>query len=192
MLVQLFDFTRQDMLLCGSFECINTNGNYQVMWADSYQPNPGDNCAIPLYDYFSNNNVDNWATTQSSTPSGYVPATFANGNVLNCNGPNRRCVDVYWNSQTTDHLTTANPQGAEWAVNHGYTKVNSCIGYAYVTDEATPQMSHDELVQYVAKIRSIASNATNPEGESQPTIQSPNGGMATQIALSLLQSMGAY
>jgi hypothetical protein len=158
MLVQLYDFSRGDMLLCGSDLCIATNGEYQVLWVEGFQPSPSSSDRATFYDYFNGQTGDNYGTTSSTPPqSGYSAAIFANGYVFQNSAPDRNCLQVYFLASENDYFTTGTPQGHQWATDHGYTQVSSqCQGYAGANEDSTTgaaRVSKEAAEQYVADVR---------------------------------------
>jgi hypothetical protein len=81
-LMQLWDQDRLDSCLCGTYNCMQTNNFYQQVRIEGYQPLATAPGAIPLNAYWSDQNQDNWVTTQTSAPAGYSNAIFPNGYIF--------------------------------------------------------------------------------------------------------------
>ena len=146
-LIQLWSPSRTDMCLCGSADCVATNGDYEVMWTEGYQPLSG---GVPFNDYWSNSLEDNWGDTTSTPPSGYQAAIFVNGQVLSSATPGAVCLEVWYNSETADHMTLASDTGRNWAMQHNYQKTENCIGYA-LTSPPEEQVGARNASQPAAK-----------------------------------------
>lgn len=136
LLTQLWDSSRQDQCLCGSFTCLQDNSNYETEWIEGYQALPGSPNAVPFYDYWSGGN-DNWATTDPSTPSGYLPAVFGNGFVLSSQEEGTVPLQLWYSSARNDHMTVASQQGIQYAQSNGYTLVTAVLGYVYTSAPST-------------------------------------------------------
>uniref|UniRef100_A0A6B2KX16 DUF5110 domain-containing protein n=1 Tax=Arcella intermedia TaxID=1963864 RepID=A0A6B2KX16_9EUKA len=130
-LVQLWDSDRNDNCLCGSEGCMNANNYYQQLRIEGYQPKSGTPGTIPLNDYWNPSITDNYATTQTSTPAGYSPASFNNGIVFKDSVANTVPLSLYWSSQRQDMLTVASAEGIQYAKTNNYTLVTAVLGYVY-------------------------------------------------------------
>jgi hypothetical protein len=153
-LVQLYDSERNDMCLCASHDCLNTNTNYQVMWVEGYQPATGASApnAVKLNDYWSWTASDNWADTATTAPNGYSAAVFADGYVLSetTAGASPICLQVWTNKN--DHFTFGSQQALDYAQTHGYEKTSEgCIGYILTDGASRRDIYHDALLSLQAE-----------------------------------------
>eukprot|EP01094_Clydonella_sp_ATCC50884_P030386 TRINITY_DN9908_c0_g1_i1.p1 TRINITY_DN9908_c0_g1~~TRINITY_DN9908_c0_g1_i1.p1 ORF type:complete len:1085 (-),score=270.03 TRINITY_DN9908_c0_g1_i1:780-3968(-) len=128
-LLQLWDESRQDSVLCGSSTCASTNAYYTEVRIEGYQPLSSDPNAVPLNDFWDSDVNDNYATTSSSAPAGYSPANFANGYVLGSQQPGTLPLALYYSSARHDHVTVASKAGHFFAKQWGYDLVNATLGY---------------------------------------------------------------
>jgi len=128
-LAQLWDADRQDNVLCGSPDCLNDNSQYQFLRIEGYQPKAGTPGTVSLNDYWNQNINDNYATTQSVTPSGYSPAVFSDGLVYATAQPGTVPLTLWWSEQRQDMLTVASAEGLTYAKEYGYKQVNANLGY---------------------------------------------------------------
>jgi len=128
-LVQLWSQDRTDSLLCGTNACMQTNSNYARLRIEGYQPLSTDANAMPWNDYWADSLLDNWATSQSSAPSGYTVANFKNGYVYKTQVAGSIAVQLWYSDPNKDHLAVATNEGIQWAKDHGYTLVNATLGY---------------------------------------------------------------
>jgi hypothetical protein len=132
-LTQYWSSDRNDNLLCGSTDCQSANNQlYVVTRTEGYQPRQGSPGTIPLYDYWYPTIQDNYATSLSTPPSDYSPATFKNGFIYANHVDGTSAVSVWWNKQRGDMLTTASVDGFKYAMQFNYTLINSTIGYVYL------------------------------------------------------------
>eukprot|EP01125_Pyxidicula_operculata_P005865 TRINITY_DN2050_c0_g6_i2.p1 TRINITY_DN2050_c0_g6~~TRINITY_DN2050_c0_g6_i2.p1 ORF type:complete len:1034 (+),score=272.65 TRINITY_DN2050_c0_g6_i2:380-3481(+) len=139
-LVQLWNAGRQDNCLCGSSSCLSTNSDYDYVRIEGYQPPAGTPGTVRLNDFWNDDYQDNWATTQSSTPSGYTPAIFGDGLVFSSKVEGTSPLILYWNEDRKDMLTVASLDGIHYAKSNGYVVVNKTLGYVY-TQPPTTQAS---------------------------------------------------
>jgi len=128
-LAQFWDSDRQDNVLCGSNDCLNANSYYQFLRIEGYQPPQGSPDTVPLNDFWDADILDNYATSQTSTPNGYSPAAFSDGIIYSKSKPGTVPLSVWWNADRPDMLTVASPEGLAYAKQYGYTLVNQTIGY---------------------------------------------------------------
>eukprot|EP00388_Colpodella_angusta_P040439 GDKK01050210.1.p1 GENE.GDKK01050210.1~~GDKK01050210.1.p1 ORF type:complete len:629 (-),score=88.00 GDKK01050210.1:317-2149(-) len=142
-LVQLWSPSRQDMLLCGSSACLSDNSDYDyiVFGIEGYQPLTGSSApyAAELYDYWNQDTTDNWADVMTTAPSDYTMGEFENGYIVSSNVPssgspytNMPCLSVWATPTPGAHFPFASPASLAYAMNNGYQKLESCIGYALV------------------------------------------------------------
>lgn len=136
-LMQLYDSNRNDMVLCGDNTCLGDNSYYTVMWVEGYQLSSSDDNGIPLYDYWSLIETDNWATTSSSAPAVSYAAAAFNPSVVSkvqTAQTSKVCLQVWQSSN--DHMTLGSQQALTYAQAHGYTKVSDCLAYILTTPPA--------------------------------------------------------
>eukprot|EP00656_Telonema_subtile_P015963 TRINITY_DN18403_c0_g1_i2.p1 TRINITY_DN18403_c0_g1~~TRINITY_DN18403_c0_g1_i2.p1 ORF type:complete len:436 (-),score=71.08 TRINITY_DN18403_c0_g1_i2:396-1703(-) len=164
-LVQLWSHTRADMLLCGSVDCLQTNSDYQVMWAEGYQPANGAAGGVAFFDYFDSGNNDNWGTTLAASPDpGYTPAIFSNGFVFappsgsydasRLESAGQKCLQVWFSAANQDHMTLASTQAIKYATAKGYTVVHPCIALVNIEPEAAS--SEEALLRNAKAIMAAA------------------------------------
>jgi hypothetical protein len=131
-LVQIYSSDRTDSILCGTNACLTTNNNYAKMRIEGYQAPSTDSNAIPWNDYWSDANLDNWATSQSSAPSGYTVANFKNGYIYKNQVSGSLPVQLWYSAARKDHLAVATADGVQWAKDNGYSVINDAnnpLGY---------------------------------------------------------------
>lgn len=166
-LAQLWSYPRGDMLLCGTTDCLNVNSDYQVLWAEGYQPANGAAGGIPLYDYFDSGNNDNWATTNATTPDpGYAQAIFSNGFVFSppngkyttasLEAAGKRCLQVWFSNANQDHMTLASPEAVRYATAKGYFMVKPCIALVNIEPEAASAETSEALLRRIKDIMAAA------------------------------------
>jgi len=131
-LYQYYADDRKDSILCGTLSCINTQGgDYNFVRIEGYQPPSSDPNAVKIYDFWSESFKDNYATTNATTPSGYVNAVFTNGYALNIQKPGAAQLKLYWSSDRKDMMTVATQEGIDYANKNKYELVNGNLGYVY-------------------------------------------------------------
>jgi hypothetical protein len=132
-LVQLFSAQREDNLLCGTQACISTNlpaVGYTRLRIEGYQPDPTWGGVQSLNDWWSQANLDNYATDASGNiPSGYVPAVFANGVTFASQQPGTVPLRLFWSAARTDFLTVASAAGLTYAAQNNYVDMNHTVGW---------------------------------------------------------------
>jgi alpha-glucosidase len=143
-MVQLWRHYRRDMLLCGTDSCRATNGDYETMWVEGFQPLVTDADAVPLHDLYNANTQDNWATN-SSSEQGYSAAVFLNGLVLSAPRAGKTRPLQVWVGTTGDHMTTASAEGLAWAKAHGYTLLHAAVGHLLIAAPAPSSSSSSGL-----------------------------------------------
>ncbi|KAA0146551.1 hypothetical protein FNF28_07654 [Cafeteria roenbergensis] len=110
-LVQMHDTSRKDSLLCGTEACLLSNLQYAQVRIEGYQPSASASGTIKLNDYWDADANDNFASTASSPPAGYSPATFANGLVYQSQEEGSVPLFCYYSSADQDHAAVATPEG---------------------------------------------------------------------------------
>ncbi len=137
-LIQLWDAGRTDHCLCGTSGCYNSNSYYQTMWVEGYQPYEGTPGAINLYDYWNSNINDNWATSNATTPEGYVSAAFSNGFVLADAASGTAPLQLWYSETYEDYMTVASPRGISYVQANNYTLISSVLGYVLTSPPPIP------------------------------------------------------
>jgi alpha-glucosidase (family GH31 glycosyl hydrolase) len=132
-LVQWWSEERQDNCLCGNNYCngVQASSGYTFVRIEGYLPSPSTEGTIPLNDFWNNNYGDNYASTSSQTPSGYVTANFQDGAVFASPMAGTVALQTWWSAARKDWLTVASPAGVQYAQQNGYVLGNGTIGYAY-------------------------------------------------------------
>jgi hypothetical protein len=110
--------SRRDSVLCGTDGCRESNNDdagYGFVSVEGFMPPASAAGVVSLRDFWNANIEDNYATTQSSPPSGYTPADFPNGQVFASSQPGTVPLAVYYNDQFADYLTVASAFGHQFA-----------------------------------------------------------------------------
>jgi len=123
-LTQMYDPDRSDSVLCGSSGCTGANNYYTTMRIEGYQALQGDSDVIALNDYWDVAITDNWATTDSTPPAGYVAASFADGVVYSKQKDGTIPLQLWYSAARADHLTVASDAGVQYANDNGYKVIN--------------------------------------------------------------------
>lgn len=97
-------------------------------------PIVGEPGTVPLYLYWNNvqtGSKDNFATTSTSPPKGYVPADFGiDGYIFTEPKTGTQPLYLYYNEQLNDHMTVGSADSIAYAKGHGYALV-STLGHVY-------------------------------------------------------------
>jgi len=150
-LVQLYSESRTENILCGTQDCYDSQGpSYIRMRIEGYQPGHDDPDAIPFNNYW--NGHDNYGTTLTTPPDGYIYSGFTNGYILSKKKPGTLPVYVYWNEQRGDMLTVASQEGLDYAHTNNYELVNDTIGYFYTSPPSGPGLKDKKATRWISAI----------------------------------------
>lgn len=120
-LVQLYDSSRTDTLLCGTEACFLSNGEYSIVGIEGYQPSASAAGTVKLNDYWDADANDNFASTASTPPDGYTPAIFADGLVYEKQESGSVPLYCYYSSANLDHAAVATPDSIARLEKAGYS-----------------------------------------------------------------------
>jgi hypothetical protein len=119
--------------LCSHEECnqIQAESGYQFVRIEGFVPSSASPGTVPLFDYWNANIMDNFATTNSSTPSGYSSAIFSNGVVFAARQAGTVPLQTWWSASRRDWLTVASDAGVKYAQSHGYVLGSPSVGFVF-------------------------------------------------------------
>jgi len=146
-LVQLWNAARQDTVLCGTTDCVDTNADgYVPIWTEGYQA-PGSS-GLALNDYWDPLLLDNIATTASKPPAGYNDAVFANGYVYAKEGDGMIPLHTYFSADRNDTLTVASQVGLWYAQENHYVRTSDKpIGWILLENPGCDQQDADSVCE---------------------------------------------
>lgn len=129
-----------DSSLCASEECQSGKSeqfHYETVATEGYMPAEGTEGTVPLMQYWSSRDKDNFLTT-GAQPEGYAtPAKLNPAGIVFEKKPLWLSSDdtvplqVWYNVELKDHLTLVLDSSARWAKANGYSLANAAIGYVY-------------------------------------------------------------
>jgi alpha-glucosidase len=123
-LVQLWNAARQDTVLCGTTDCVDTNAEgYVPVWTEGYQAPAS--AGVALNDYWDPLLLDNLATTATSPPSGYNDAVFPNGRVYDKDGGGMIPLHTFFSADRNDTLTVGSQVGLWYAQENHYVQTST-------------------------------------------------------------------
>jgi hypothetical protein len=151
-LLNLYDSDRKDSLLCGTAACLASNGYYKQVRIEGYQPDAAAAGAIKLQDYWNADTSDNFASTASSPPPGYVNAIFPNGYVYSKQEDGSVPLFCYYSAANNDHLAVATEAGIKQAQADKYTLCTDFPGgvMGYVLTSAPSGEPEPEMPLHLA------------------------------------------
>ena len=150
----MYDYSRNDSLLCFSYDCYIANG---ISYTDriteglNYVTNSiksvDDNDLIELNLFYSSQYKDNYVTTSKSGPDSSYNIQLSNGYVIKSNIHNNSALlslDLYYNQELQDHATVATKELKQELIDKNYTFI-STQGYIINTTNI-PTLIHSSPV----------------------------------------------